>query len=278
VDIANKVVIITGAGSGIGAALARRLWAEGARVVLAGRRLEKLEEVARWAPSPDHAMCVATDVADVTQLERLRDRTVERFGTIDVVVNNAGVAYGPSLEEHSAAEVMLEIAVNLTAPIQLTRLCLPILKSRPEALVLNVASMSGLVGLPYQTVYAATKHGLRGFAAALRRELLDTPVRVLTVYPTTVDTEVFNDGMRRRVKELGMPVMTPEHVAEQIALAAKDGGPELVVCARMERMLPLLDRWAPWTLDRMSQKSGAQIAEMVGGIAAHSRKKDAALS
>lgn len=274
-EFAGKVAIVTGAGSGIGASLTRALWARGARVVLAGRRPDKLDEVAGAAPSPEVALCVPTDVTRLEQLEHLKQRTLDHFGTLDAVFNNAGIAYGPTLEAQSPFEIERQLAVNLQAPIQLTRLCLPALTSRPEAMIVNVASMSGLVGLPYQSVYAATKHGLRGFGSALRRELLETNVRVMTVYPTTVETEIFSDAMREKADKLGFPVMSPDHVAEKILAAARRDETEVLVCTARERFLPLMERWMPWALDSMSRRLGQELAAVVGEISAHSRRRDA---
>jgi short-subunit dehydrogenase len=273
-ELQDKVVIVTGAGTGIGAALSRAMWKAGAKVVLAGRRFDKLREVAQDAP-PHAALCVATDVARLDDLQTVRNEALARFGVIDVVVNNAGIAYGPHLEAQTFEEIEREIAVNLTAPIKMTRLCLADLKQRPRGLIVNIASMSALVGLPFQSVYAASKHGLRGFGAALRRELLDSNVHVMTVYPTTVETDVFDANMLESIAKLDFPVMSAADVAQQIASGMVREATDLVVCAPRERILPFIDRWFPGTIDRMARSKSKELAEIVSGIAAHSRRRDA---
>src|SRR6185295_7199125 len=137
---AGKVVVVTGASSGIGAAVSRMFAREGAEVVLAARTAASLEDVVRdITTAGGRALAVPTDVADITAAERLLARAVEAFGGLDVLVNNAGANKRGSIERYSAAELAQVVQVNLAAPIVLTRLALPHLRARGRGAIVNVA-------------------------------------------------------------------------------------------------------------------------------------------
>ncbi len=188
-DLSNRSVLVTGAGSGIGRATAVALARKGARLTLTGRREGPLEETARLVEEAGgEPQVVAGDVTDGTARERIVRAVVERFGGLDVLVNNAGSVRAGRLEKVDADEVRSQIEVNLTAPILLTQAAMGALRESGDAAVVNVSSGFGLVGMPFYAVYAATKAGIAHFGEALRRELFGEGVHVMTIYPGATET------------------------------------------------------------------------------------------
>jgi NADP-dependent 3-hydroxy acid dehydrogenase YdfG len=185
--LSGEVAIVTGASSGIGAATARELGRRGASVVLAARRADALEaqaEVIR--DNGGQAIAVPTDVTDREQLTDLVQRATQRFGRVDVLVNNAGVFWSRSLAATRPADVVDVVDVNLLATLLLTRAVLPGMLERRHGAVITIGSLSGRVAM--EPLYSATKYGLRGFSLALRRQLEGTGVSASLVSPGNVRT------------------------------------------------------------------------------------------
>ncbi len=188
-DIQDSVVVITGASSGIGAALAERLGREGARLVLAARREGELSRVARRIDETGtRALAVPTDVTVTAQAEALIERTLQTFGTIDVLVNNAGRGHLASVEDTDDRVIASIFAVNVFALWHTTRPALRAMKARGRGHIINVASMAGKVGYPFNSAYVAAKHACAGFTFALRAELAGTSLEASVVYPGGVRT------------------------------------------------------------------------------------------
>ena len=233
-QLANQVAIITGASEGIGEAIARRFVAEGARVALAARSVDKLQALAA-SLGRERALAVPTDVAEPAQVERLVARTVERFGGVNILVNNAGIGlYGPAYEmdwEHFRR--MWE--VNFFGAVRCTLAALPYLRQR-RGVVVNISSVAGKIVLPYMAGYCATKFALNAFSTGLRMELARAGVRVVVVCPGRVRTEfhrsAYRDGSNlpglfRRPEESGG--IRAEKVAEVTLRALRWGQREVVV-------------------------------------------------
>ena len=168
----DKVVFITGASSGFGADAALLFAAEGAQVILAARRQERLEALAGEITSRGgQAFVLPLDVTNTSELQQAVHTILDKFGRIDILVNNAGFGRLTWLEElDPQADIQAMIDVNLTALVQLTRLVLPHMYARGSGHIINMASIAGYIPAPMYTIYAATKHGVRGFTNALRRE------------------------------------------------------------------------------------------------------------
>ncbi|SDH14861.1 SDR family NAD(P)-dependent oxidoreductase [Nonomuraea jiangxiensis] len=217
--LAGAHVLVTGASSGIGAATARALAGTGARLTLAGRDRARLAAVAA-ATGGD---VLAYDVA--TQAEEL----VARAGPVDVLVNNAGVGWAGPFVRMPAGDVERLLAVNLAAPIALTRLLLPGMVAAGRGHLVFVASIAGAVGVAQEAVYSATKAGLLAFAEGLRHELHHVPgVGVSVLLPGVVDTPFFVRRGTPYTRAWPAPV-APERVARAILAAIRDGRPESFV-------------------------------------------------
>lgn len=180
----GRIAVVTGGGSGIGAAAARRLAAQGASVVLVGRRKDRLDAVAKEIGSLAH-----TVVCDVASSESVAAMARE-VGTCDVLVNNAGIAKSAPLAKTDDALWNEILAINLTGTFLCTRAFLPGMAERGWGRVVNVASIAGKAGMQYTSAYCASKHGVLGFTRAVALECARKGVTVNAVCPGWVDTEM----------------------------------------------------------------------------------------
>ncbi len=191
VDLTNRYGIITGAGQGIGRSLALEFGRRGGHLLLVGRQLSTLTETAQLVASEGGTTEIL--VEDLTQpdaVERIA-QTVASWSVVDLLVNNAGNVRAGRLESTTDADVHSMIDLNLTTPILLTKTILPALRQSGKgrgSILLNISSGIALVGMPFYSVYAATKSGLAQFGESLRRELTGAGVHVATVYPGATDT------------------------------------------------------------------------------------------
>jgi short-subunit dehydrogenase len=213
----SAVAIVTGASSGIGLAVARALCARGVKVALVARGEATLAAAVNEL-GVERTAAFALDVTDRVALAELPARVVERFGRLDIVVNNAGVNHRGPLRERSAADLDAIVETNLAAPIRLTHASLPFL--RRGGVVVNVSSLSGKVAVPGQATYCASKAGLIAFGRAARLELAEAGVRVATVSPGPVDTGFFGDEISK-VPDLvfSQPMSSAEAVAGAVLRA-----------------------------------------------------------
>lgn len=224
----DKVVLITGASAGIGESAARKFAAQGARVVLAARGVERLERVADSIRSAGgEALPIAADIGDDASCDQLLEQTMAAHGGIDVLVNNAGLHHRGHFSGHSAKALADMVTVNLRSPVYLTRLALGPMLAEGRGTIVNVASLAGCVPLPEAAVYSSTKFGLRALSLALAEELRGTGVRVSVVSPGPVTTGFIMDDLDE-VSDIALsqPLSTADEVADQILACAADGRPE----------------------------------------------------
>lgn len=185
--LSGNTILITGASSGIGLAMGRRLAALGNTIITVGRNAEVLN---RLGDESSLIHPVVTDLADPQALDALAVLIEQQYPALNVLINNAGIQYNYPFAESSQHlhQIDHEITVNLTAPLRLTALLLPLLLNQPQAAVVNVSSGLGLVPKKSAPVYCATKAGLHIFSKALGYQLVATSVRVMDVIPPLVDT------------------------------------------------------------------------------------------
>ncbi|MFV2111880.1 SDR family oxidoreductase [Micromonospora sp. LOL_025] len=221
-SLADAVVVLTGASSGIGTATAYALARRGTAVVLAARSETALEEVAvRCRELGGQALVVPTDVTDPAAVERLAARAVAEFGRIDGWINNAAVGAVGLFDEIPVEEFRRVLEVNLLGAAYGTRAALPQLSAAGGGVLINNASVLAEVAMPYQSAYNAAKHGIRGLADTVRQEMRVTgrgDISICTVLPATIDTPFFRHAANHSGQELvpPPPVYPPEVVAETI--------------------------------------------------------------
>lgn len=240
-DIRGKVVIVTGASSGIGEATARRFGSEGAKVALAARRVERLESLAQQINEMNtgaETLVVQADLSNLDDIQRMIAKTLERFGRIDVLVNNAGFGRLNWLEKlDPVRDIRAQFEVNVMGVIQTTRLALPVMIAQRSGHIINMCSMAGLVATPTYTIYAACKHAVHGFSEALRREVKPWGIHVSMIYPGGVVTEFAEHaGIQRKTK-----ATTPK----ALLLTADQAGEAVVKLVRRPRAMWIIP-WA-WT-------------------------------
>lgn len=222
-SFANRTVIITGASLGVGRAAAEHFHRAGANVVMVARRAEPLEQAADAIGDRSRILTIAADVADNDALARLVEQTIERFGAIHGLVNNAGAHFRGNVESREATQLGMMVDVNLRAPIVLSRLVLPHLRKQ-GGFIANVASLAGKVPLDGAATYSATKFGLRAFSFALAEELRGSNVTVSVVSPGPIDTGFIMDEIDEVADIVFSQTMcTADDVAKMILDCARDG-------------------------------------------------------
>jgi len=233
--MSGRVVVVTGASSGIGEATARAFGRAGDRVVLTARRAERLVQVAARLPE---AHVIPADLTRSGDIMRLVRETLDRFGRIDVLVNNAGLGRYDWIERLTEDEIRQDLELNLIAPIVLARVVVPVMQAQRHGVIINVGSVAGRIAVPTMAIYNAAKFGLDGFSEALRRELLPQGIHVCILYLGGVAGTEF--GQHRRVLPgVSTPrwlQLTPERVARAIV--------DLADRPRGRRVLPALFRVA----------------------------------
>ena len=246
----GATVLLTGATGGIGQAIAKALDAEGARVLLSGRRTEQLEELR--GQLGDGAACLPADLTDHGAAADL----AERAGPVDVLVANAALPGSGRLDGFTPEEIDRALDVNLRAPIQLTRALLPGMLERGRGHLLFVSSLSGKVASIGSSVYSATKFGLRGFAAGLREDLHLSDVGVTVVYPGFVsEAGMFAESGARLPSFVG--TVTPEQVAQAVVTGIERERAEIDVAPLGLRAGTLFGSLAPVTAARVQRRLGS---------------------
>ena len=270
--IKGSVVVITGAASGIGAALATNLARKGANLALADRDGDGLGRVA--ATAREHGVTVSEhmlDVADRTALEALPEAVLAVHGKVTVLINNAGVALGGTFDDVTISDFEWLFDINFWAPVRLTKAFMYLLRREPAAHIVNVSSLFGLIAPPGQTAYSAAKFALRGFSESLRHELKGSDVSLTVVHPGGVKTEIANSARipqsidpaeaRAQTKEFNKLLRTsPEDAAALIVQAIERRAPRLLIgkdarmAERIQRLLPV----SYWKL--MKRQAGSTSA------------------
>jgi NAD(P)-dependent dehydrogenase (short-subunit alcohol dehydrogenase family) len=260
-DLRDRVAVVTGAASGIGRALALCLAGRGCHVAAVDVQEHALgETVDAVLALGVKASAHVVDVADRAAMQALPDAVLAVHGRVDLLVNNAGITAGYRFEDHPLEHFERVIAVNLMGVVYGCRFFLPLLKARPQAHIVNISSMFGLIGFPTQAAYSASKFAVRGLSEVLWVELAPSSVRVTCVFPGGVSTNIVRaapgwaQGVEVAQRELEQVVRrTPEQAAESIVRAVERGAPQLRLGAEswivdwLKRLFPRgPHRWMAW--------------------------------
>ena len=213
--LVGKRALITGSGSGIGRAIAKKFASLGINVALVARTLEKLEETANMCREYGvKAICIPTDLTDEAAIVKAIDTAASEFNGLDIIVNNAGISQAGPLEGVPAEEFDRVFATNVRAPFLVCKYALPYLKKSDYAEIINIASVVTHLGYPNQSIYAASKHAVLGLSKSLANEVYKDDIRVHVIAPGGVYTE-----MVAQVRpDLDPSVcMLPEDIAEAAA-------------------------------------------------------------
>lgn len=196
-DFKNKIAVVTGAGSGIGQALSVELAKKGAQLILSDKNAETLSETEKKINTYGAACdTYIVDVSDEKAIYAFAKQILKKYDHIDLLFNNAGFALGKiSLKDVKMEDFHKIIDVNLWGVINHTKAFIDILLTRPEAAIVNISSLFGIIGVADQVPYCTTKFAVRGFSEALRMELSDTNVRVHSVHPGGINTNIYRDAI-----------------------------------------------------------------------------------
>jgi short-subunit dehydrogenase len=256
--LTNRRVLITGASSGIGRALAIELARHKVQLVLLARRADRLAEVAEEVTRlGGRAVCVAGDVTDAADRERALAAARDELGGLDILINNAGVAAHGRFAEADPARVRPIMEVNFFAPVELIRSALPLLRQGVEPLVVNIGSILGRRASPHKSEYSASKFALHGFSEAVRPEFARLGIDVLVVAAGPTETEHF-DVLLEGSADLpwGNPARMPAEDAARAIVRAMELGRREIVTGWRGWWLLVANRLAPRLLDRFMTRYG----------------------
>lgn len=247
-SLSGRTALLTGASRGLGRYMARALAAEGVALALAARSEERLRAAAgEVEEAGGRAIVVPADLSDRRDVERLATRASEALGGVDVLVNNAGVTETASFHGRNPEAIAAAVEVNLLAPMLLARYLLPGMVERSRGHVVNVASLAGKAGPPFEAVYGGTKAGLIGFTQSLRREYHGTGVSASAICPGFVSgAGMYADAVEETGVEAGraMGTATPGEVAAAVVRSVRDDDPEVIVNPMPVRpLLALTEAW-----------------------------------
>lgn len=261
----RQVVVLTGASSGIGREAALEFGRAGASVVLAARNGPALEDVAREVEQAGgKALAVPTDVAEWLQVERLAGAAVEHFGRIDTWVNDAGVSEYALFDEMALEEIERIVQVNLLGTMYGMRAAIPVMKRQEGGTIINIGSVLSQRSIPLQSVYCATKHGIKGITEAVRMEMdrEKTNITLTLIMPGPINTPFYTDARSRLpVKPKPVkPLYDPKSVAEAIVAAARRPLRDITIGGSAKAM-SLLEALSPTAFDRLMELGGAMFKQ-----------------
>ncbi|MES2783643.1 MAG: SDR family NAD(P)-dependent oxidoreductase [Pseudomonadota bacterium] len=258
-DQTQKTAWITGASSGIGEALAKAFVASGGYAILSGRNVAELQRVATETGAAERCLILPFDTVDYNRLAGKVAEAIAFQGNIDVLVNNAGISQRSPAVDTDFSVYQRIVDVDLLAPIALSQALLSHMIARGSGQMVMISSVAGKAGIPMRTAYCAAKHGLIGYADALRSEVAGQGVKVLVVAPGSVKTNVSRnalnaDGSVRGISDAAIDNgIEPDKVASLIWDAVSTGKREIVIAEGMEASIPVLRAQDPEKLFDMME-------------------------
>jgi len=256
--IDKKVIIITGASSGIGKALAYEYGQKGFAVVMAARNIAKLKEIQSDMEGKGYiALAVQTDVSVETDCENLVNKTIEVFGKIDILINNAGISMRALFNDLDLKVVRQVMDVNFWGTVYCTKFALPYLLKTKGSLV-GVISIAAYLGLPARSAYSASKYAVRGFLDTLRVENLKNGLHVLVAAPGFTNSNIRNTALTEKGLAQGesprdeAKMMSAEEVAKRIARAVDQRKSELILTFVEGKLSVFLNKFFPRLLDKLA--------------------------
>lgn len=262
----GKVVLITGASSGFGEEAARLFAKEGCKVVLAARRLEKLQQLAAEIQNEGgEAIAIPVDVNQKAEIEVMVQTALDLYERIDILFNNAGFGAMDWFEElEPERSIQTLINVNLTGTMLVTRAVLPDMIDRGAGHIINMASVAGLIAAPLITTYSASKYGVRAFTDALRREVGPLGIHVSGIYPGPAETEFGSHLRKNRMRETVNKIidlrMTSKYVARRVVDVAKRPRRSLVIpwwfriITTFDMLFPVVVDWILYMFAKRTHK------------------------
>jgi short-subunit dehydrogenase len=265
-NLKNKVVLITGASSGFGEDAALLFAKEGCKVVLAARRIDRLQNLAaKIQEAGGEAIAISVDIINPADVDGMVKSTLDIYGQIDILFNNAGIGRVDWFENHSSVrDIDMLVQVNLTALMYVTRVVLPYMLKRGEGHIINMVSVAGLIASPLLTSYSASKHGVRAFTDALRREVAPLGIKVSGIYPGPAKTEfgqhVGKSDAYGSVRKIFNIHMTSEYVARRVLDVAKRPRRSLVIpwwfriITTFDMLFPVVVDWITYAFSKKNHK------------------------
>lgn len=266
IPLKDKVVLITGASSGFGEDAAWLFAQEGCKVILAARRLDRLQRLAaKIQDAGGEALAIPVDIVNPDDVDNMVQTALELYDRIDILFNNAGIGRVSWYEEHEPdRDIDLLIKVNLIGTMRVTRMVLPHMIARGEGHIINMISVAGLISPPLITSYSASKFGLKAFNNALRREVAPLGIHVSGIYPGPASTEfgshVGKSSAYQSVRSsLGIR-LTSAYVAKRVVDVAKRPRKSLVIpwwfhiTAFLESYFPFIVDWGSYLFSKLKHK------------------------
>ncbi len=272
----GMTAIITGATSGIGRETALEFAKAGVRVVVAGRRKDRLTKLVNEIEAKGgEALAVATDVAEAAEVDRLIHKAAKHFGAIDILINNAGVGIAARFDELTLEDFRRVMEVNFWGAVYACKAVVPVMKAQKSGgVIINISSILGKRGVPFETAYCASKFALSGFSEALRTEVMADKIDVTTVFPGAIETELFETSANQTGLE--MPSFVPKFPARELARIivqnARFPQPE-VVMALDAMAINFINKLAPGLMDYAMGLSLPFVEALRGGKSNASAKK-----
>jgi len=260
-EINNKTVWITGASSGIGEGLAHALAEQGAKLVLSARSEDKLQQLKQQLPNSEQHRVVVLDLADIEDSSEQVNAVIDEIGSIDILINNAGVSVRSTAQETQLAVHRKVMEVNYFGTIAMTQIVLPNMLKNKQGMVVTIASVAGKVGGKGMSGYSGSKHAIIGYMDCLRAEESNNGIQVLTICPGFVQTNISVNSMIGDGTTLGVMSkaisggITVKECANKIILAIKTNKDEVVIGKGISYWAPTIKRFFPSLLRKLVAKN-----------------------